>query len=128
MEKVLSNTYYNLKNESAFSGKENVYLAAKKKIPNLKRKHVDEWFEKQLTYTLQKPVQRNFSRLKTIVKGIDEQWQADLCDLSALADENDNNTFILTCIDCFSKYAWVKVLKNKSGKAFKKFYLPSNKF
>ena len=116
MEKVLTNIYYNLKNENAFSGKENVFRAAKKKIPELKKKHVDEWFEKQLTYTLHKPVQHKFLRARTIVKGIDEQWQADLCDLSMLSEYNDNNTFLLTCIDCFSKYAWVRVLKNKSGK------------
>ncbi len=30
----------------------------------------------------------------------------DLVDLSAHAKENDNITFLLTCIDVFSKYAW----------------------
>ena len=49
------------------------------------------------------------------MKGIDVQWQADLCDMSNIKKENDNNTFLLTCIDCFSKFAWVEVLINKSG-------------
>ena len=28
---------------------------------------------------------------------------------------NDNYRFLLVCIDCFSKYAWVRPLKNKTG-------------
>ena len=44
---------------------------------------------------------------------IDEQWQADLCDMSFKAEDNDDHTFILTCIDCFSKYAWAIPLKSK---------------
>ena len=35
--------------------------------------------------------------------------------MSNIKKENDNNTFLLTCIDCFSKFAWVEILKNKSG-------------
>ena len=52
MEKILREIYYNPKNQNAFSGKENVFRAAKKKIPGLTRKKVNEWFEKHLTYTL----------------------------------------------------------------------------
>ena len=112
--KLLSAAYYNLKNPSAFGREENVYLAVKKALPNLKRKDVKEWFERQLTHSLHKPVRYNFKRLRTIVTGIDEQWQADLCDVSSLTPYNDNHTFLLTCIDCFSKYAWVQPLSQKN--------------
>ena len=47
--------------------------------------------------------------------GIDEQWQADLCDMTSRAKDNDGFTFLLTMIDCFSKFAWVEPLLNKSG-------------
>lgn len=113
---LLKETYYNVKNTSAYGSKNNVYKEAKKKFPSLTRKDVDEWFAKQLVYTLHKPVRYNFKRNRTIVKSIDEQWQADLCDLSSLAVYNDKYKFLLTCIDCFSKYAWVEPLVNKSGK------------
>ena len=46
---------------------------------------------------------------------IDDQWQADLCDMSAIKKENDDNTFIITVIDCFSKYAWAETVQDKSG-------------
>ena len=32
------------------------------------------------------------------------------------AKENDGFKYLLTVIDCFSKYAWVEKLKTKSGK------------
>ena len=113
--RLLKEAYYNLKNPSAFGSEENVYLAVKKALPNLKRKQVKEWFERQLTHTLHKPIRYNFKRLRTIVKGIDDQWQADLCDLSSLSPYNDGSTFLLTCIDCFSKFAWVEPLFQKTG-------------
>ena len=64
---------------------------------------------------MHKPIRHKFKRVRTVVAFIDSQWQADLCDMSNIKKENDGNTFLLTCIDCFSKYAWVEALKNKSG-------------
>ena len=50
-----------------------------------------------------------------VITGTDDQWQADLVDISSLARFNKGYKFILTCIDVFSKFAWVVPLKNKSG-------------
>ena len=52
-----------------------------------------------------------------IVGGIDVQWQADLADVSQLASKNHGIKYLLTCIDIFSKYAWVEPLTSKTGKA-----------
>ena len=35
--------------------------------------------------------------------------------MSNITKFNDKYTSLLTCIDCFSCYAWVKPVKNKSG-------------
>ena len=112
---LLRSLYYDLNSSSAFSGKNNVYKKAKKVLPSITKRDVDKWFSKELVYTLHKPVRYKFTRNKTIVKSIDDQWQADLCDMSAIKKENDNNTFILTVIDCFSKYAWAETTSDKSG-------------
>ena len=40
---------------------------------------------------------------------------ADLVDISSLAGFNKGYKFLLTCIDVFSKFAWVVPLKNKTG-------------
>ena len=37
--------------------------------------------------------------------------------MQSLSNYNDGVKFLLTCIDTFSKYAWVRPLKNKSGQS-----------
>ena len=54
--------------------------------------------------------------------GIDDQWQADLVDLSTNQKENKNFKYLLTCIDVFSKYAWVEPIKQKTGKTLVKVF------
>src|SRR6266853_1141219 len=54
---------------------------------------------------------RNFPRRKVIVNHIDDIWSADLVEMP-----NDlGYHYILTVIDCFSKYAWAIPLKNKQS-------------
>src|SRR6266853_1571964 len=54
---------------------------------------------------------RNFPRRKVIVHHIDDIWSADLVEMP-----NDlGYHYILTVIDCFSKYAWAIPLKNKQS-------------
>ena len=115
MNTLLKSIYYDLESPLAYTSKHNVYKAAKKKIPSIRKKDVDLWFEKQLTPTLHKPVRYNFKRNKTVVMNIGDQFQSDLCDVSNIAEYNDNFRFLLTCIDCFSRYAWVIPIKRKTG-------------
>ncbi len=74
------------------------------------------WFRKQLSPTLHKPVRYRFSRNKTIVMSIGDQYQADLCDMTNIAKDNDGYKFLLTVKDCFSRRAWAIPLKSKHGK------------
>ena len=102
VDALWSSIYYDINNASAFTGKQNVYKTAKKLYPKLTLRNVNDWFEKQLTYTLHKPVRYNFKRSRTVVLSINDQFQADLCDMTSLAnDDNDNHKFLLTVIDCF---------------------------
>ena len=80
------------------------------------------WLKSQETYNLHKPIRYKFKRRSTIVSGPNDQWQCDLIDASAYAKENEGVKFLLTCIDVFSKYAWVRVLKNKEGKTVTKAF------
>ena len=74
-----------------------------------------EWLMGEKAYTLHKQSKTKFRRRRTIARGINELWQADLVDLGLLSNENDAQRYLLTCIDVFSKYARVEPLKNKSG-------------
>jgi transposase InsO family protein len=115
VDKLLKFIYYDLKSPLAYTSRQNVYKEAKKRMPSVRRKDVDLWFREQLAPTLHKPVRYRFKRTRTIVKSGGEQFQSDLCDVSNIKKSNDNFTFLLTCIDCFNRYAWVKPIKNKSG-------------
>jgi len=76
-----------------------------------------KWLMGEKSYTLHKQSKLKFRRRRTIARGINELWQADLVDLSLLSNENDGHRYLLTCIDVFSKFARVEPLKNKSGLA-----------
>lgn len=116
MDKVLNKIYYNLQDAGSFSGVDALFRAAKERgLKKLKRKQVHDWLEKQDVYTLHKPARRRFQRNRVVVDGKDDQFQADLVDLSSLSKYNDGYTFLLTCIDILSKYAWAIPLKNKTG-------------
>ena len=49
------------------------------------------------------------------MQGIDHLWQVDLSDVSSIKEHNDNHRFLLFVIDAFSKYAWVRPLKDKTA-------------
>ena len=90
---------------------------AKKCHPFLTLNQVKTYNQSKDTNTLQKPAHYNFQRNRVIVTGIDDQWQADLVDINSLARFNKGYKFLLTCINVFSKFAWVVPLKNKTGES-----------
>ena len=106
----LKESYYTPSKAGSFGG-----VAALKRSTKKNTADIKNWLSFQDAYTLHKPVRRKFPRRKTIVGGIDHLWQADLVDVSGLKKYNKSYRFLLTCIDVFSKFAWVVPLKSKSG-------------
>ena len=86
------------------------------KVSGFSQKKVKEWLQKQSTYTLHRMAKKKYPTRKYVVHAIDEQWQADLADVSLIAKQNKGYRFILTVIDIFSRYAWARPLRTKSGK------------
>lgn len=64
---------------------------------------------------LHKTSRKNFTRRRTIIKGYQDLWQIDLAEMQQFADENAGNRYILVCINCYSKYLYVRPIKNKTG-------------
>ena len=60
-------------------------------------------------------IKNKFTRRKVLTRGLHYQYQADLVDYSALKRDNDGYTFVLTIIDCFSRFALAIPLKSKRG-------------
>ena len=113
--------YLVAKEPGSFGGVENLQRYSAKP-----RKEVSRWLMGEDAYTLHKPVRKTFRRRRTYSKGINDLFQADLADMSALSRQNDGNRYLLTCIDVFSKRAWAVPLLNKSGdnvkRAFEKIF------
>lgn len=78
-------------------------------------KSAEKWLVSQDTYTLHKPVVKNFPRRKTFAKGINDLFQADLADMRNLSNYNSGYSYILTCIDVFSRYAFAVPIRDKRG-------------
>ena len=72
---------------------------------------------KTRSVSLQRGVRSRFKRNKVITLGIDDQWEMDLMDMSKFSKENSGYSFILVVIDIFSKFSWMKPLKDKKDQS-----------
>jgi Integrase core domain/Chromo (CHRromatin Organisation MOdifier) domain len=128
MSELLQSTYYDVKNPGGFTSASNLKRVLKNRVHP---KDISEWLKQQETYTLHFPVVNRFQRNYYKVSSIDDTWQADLCDMRFIRDENDSYNYILTVIDILSKYAWGIPLKEKSATnvraAFQKIFKEGRK-
>ena len=124
-EKTLTSIYLDPSQPASCGSLDAVYRAVKETGKNnILRKQVRECLSQQDVYTLHKPARGRYKKIRVIVPGIDAQFQADLVDVQNLSRYNKGYKYLLTCIDIFSKYAFVLPLKTKQGqelvKAFQK--------
>ena len=79
-----------------------------------RRLDAPEW-KKQLVKELLKPKKIRFKRRKVYSPSVDDTWTADLADFHKYSRQNRGYNFILVVLDVFSRYAWARPLKNKTG-------------
>ena len=116
LEKALKEIYYDPRHGASFGGAVKLLKAVRERgFANVSLNAVREWLMKQDTYTLHAPARKRFQRNVVRVRGIDENWEADLVDVQNLKKFNGGYRYLLTCIDVLSKYAWVVPLKNKTS-------------
>lgn len=110
----MSKLYLNPKEPAAFAG----LTKFKKHHSNISEDEI----RNLPSYYLHYPIKRRFQQRKTEVDGINEQFQVDLLDIKKYKAQNRNYAYLMTCIDVFSKYAWVIPIKRKEADECKRAF------
>jgi len=114
-ENILREIYYNLNSPASYAGINKILVEAKKKNKNISIKDITKFLSKERTYTLFKPRRIRFKRLRTIPTGLNTDWQCDLCIFDSIKNENDNNAYLLVCIDVLSRKIYVAPARTKKS-------------
>ena len=69
--------------------------------------------DEELAQELHQLVIKNFKMKRIFSRFKENIWAADSAEMESLSSENRSVKYILCVIDVFTKYAWVKPLKNK---------------
>lgn len=117
-EEYLKRIYTTPGHPASFCGPEKLRQITKKEgLFRISRDDIRKFLETQDVYTVNRPVRRRFARNKVIAHGLKDQYDMDLCDLSRLARFNQNVKYLLVAVDVFSRFAFVRPLKNKSAES-----------
>jgi hypothetical protein len=82
---------------------------------NITKPEVEKYLMHIDSYSLHKPIKKKFETQRVIIGGVGELHQSDLMDMVSLIQYNKGYRYVLVVIDCFSKKAWARNLKTKTG-------------
>ena len=77
--------------------------------------HSEMGLKADIVNELHRPARRNFPRRNTVVKGINDLFQADLVEMRPYSRLNKGFNYILTVINCFTKLADALPLRDKTA-------------
>ena len=106
--------------EIARNHKHHVYLTALVRMVNKffdKKTGVRVSVNENRVEELYKPVFKRFKRRSMYAKFKGNTWAVHLAEMGSLSSKSRNVRYLLCVIDVFTKYAWVKPLKDKKCKA-----------
>jgi len=127
--RLLKRSYCNLNNPGSFAG---VSGFIRNTVPTARRQEAAQALSSLPTYTYFRNSRRRFPRRQTFVPCLGNQFQADLIDVRKYKHHNSGVSYILTCIDVFSRYAYMVPIKNKRAptviSAFKLVFKTAKRF
>lgn len=114
---ILQELYYDIDKRptTAYSSFKTLARAAKRIDSSITQSYTKDWLTRQNVYTAHRRRIKKFHRRKIITRGIDDIHQADLMDCSKIARFNGGVRFLLVSIDCFSRFAFCRPIKRKTG-------------
>jgi len=113
MEAAIKRLYLNPRVRGSFSG----LSGFKTNHPKYSKPTIRKVLKSTPAYTLHFPTRKNFPRRRIYSSFPGEIFAIDLIDITKFQKTNNNSNFLLTCIDVFSKIAFVEAIKNKSAKS-----------
>ena len=114
---ALKEAYFSVDSPVSFTSIAKLYKEAKKSCPSLTLDQTRLWLSAQDAYTLHRQAVRKHPYAVTLVHGIRHQYQVDLVEVGQISRSNRGVRYLLTCIDVFSKVAWVIPVKSKTSAA-----------
>ncbi len=115
---LLKKTYYTEKN---LFGRDKLFKLLQAEPNHPTKEQVGEWLKTQEVHQLHLKQKRSNALKPVIVKKPDSLFEIDLIDMG---EHSDENRYILTMIDVFSRFAFAEALEDKEAKsvlmAFKK--------
>jgi transposase InsO family protein len=112
----INDTLAKLYKETGDIGRDRFYALVKKRHIGISHPQVQAFLNNQELHQLMQQVKKKQVNKAIVTNRPTERWQADLVDVSKYkSPQNSNTTFLLTVIDCFSKFAWVVSLRNKQA-------------
>ena len=114
--KLLTNIYYTPGHPGSFSSEKRLYDEAKKENPQISRKFVKEFMNKQYVVSRHKRLRKTFPRRKVLILRINQSWSVDLVQCDLLKNYNRGYGYIVNCIDLFSKKLWARPIRQKTKK------------
>ncbi|CAI5671384.1 unnamed protein product [Oreochromis niloticus] len=113
---LLKRAYYDPSHPGSFCGVQKLIKSVQDETgTKINAQTAQNFLAGQDAYTLHRAARLRFPRNRVFVPRPLYQFQADLCDMKSLSEHNDGYQYLLTVIDVFSKKAYARVLKNKTG-------------
>ena len=119
----LSSIYFDPKHPASYSGAPAVYNSVKKEGKyKITLKQIKKWLADQDSYAVFKPSRKRFPRPKIVVSAKDQMWDCDCLSMKYYTADNKEFSYILVCIDVFTRFLFTKPLKALRGVQVREAY------
>lgn len=103
-----------LDDPATIGGRDRLFNHVRKTYSNISRRTIAKVLFEDAVHAEHRPNKKRSTLRQVIVSGPYVQMQVDLIDLQPLSGYNSGTRYLLTTIDCFSKYCAVRPLPNKT--------------
>ena len=114
LNEKLKDIYFNPAHEASFGSIRKLYIAAKAKWPKeVTVRKIKDFLSSTETYTMLSAARHRFPRTKIITYGPHYLYQMDLAQMDKISKSNYNKSFVVVCIDTFTKYGFLFEYREK---------------